>query len=69
MGTLIGQVKLLTNKATHVIYRTIKMKSVDVQLGTYFEYGNSNQCSYKKYENTKIFFQGATIQIGLRKSL
>ena len=42
MGTLISYVKLLKNKATHVIYRTIKMKSVDVQLGTYFEYGNSN---------------------------
>ena len=61
--TLISWVERLTNTTTHIIEQST------IQLRTYIEYGNFKLVIIWKYENKKIFFQRATLQIGWGKSL
>ena len=62
------------DKHSKLYYRTIKMKSDDIKLCTYIDYGVEHNDEYPKsrllttleYPNTKFFFAKNTFQIGLK---
>ena len=69
----INKLDKIIDKYKNMCQRTIKMKPVDVNPGTYIDYGlsivtkilNSKLVIMREYQNTKTVLQRATFRIGL----
>ena len=67
----------IVNEHNNIYHRTIKMKSDDVKPSIYIAFGkklinkvlNLKLLKMLEYQNTKIFLQRFTFQIGVKKCL